>query len=382
MRVTLVSPFDPFPHGVQDGDAHVGGVERVYAELAPRLADRGHDVTVVCSTDGAGGTTVEGRVRVVRTPRSGTILRAPMADLSEAIGPTDVVQVPATYPLTTPRIVRDTHDAGIPCVLDFHFEPHPGSLVGRMAAALYRPIGARVYPQADRVLARSEAYAEQATSLSRVPEDRVRIVPNGIDPDRFTPEGPAREGDYLLFVGRLVPYKGLETLLEALRLDPVDRPLLVAGEGPLRDRLETRAERAGLDVRFLGRVDDDDLAPLYRGAGLTLLPSVNRQEAFGITLLESMACGTPVLASDLPGVADVAEWGGLVAPPGDPRRLADRLREASDAWLPEGQSLARRIHAAFSWESVADRTEAVYEEIAGSDPGPGTQRPRVEVGAR
>lgn len=379
MQVTLVSPFDPFPEAAVDGDAHVGGVERVYAELAPRLVDCGHEVALVCSTDGPGGETEHRGVRVIRKPRATTVFRAPAARLHEAIPPSDVVQTPATYPLTTPAVLRKAEKASIASVLDFHFEPEPGSAVGRLAARIYREIGARVYPSADRVLASSKAYADRAPILSRVPPERVRVVPNGIDPDRFSPEGPTRSEGELLFVGRLVPYKGVDVLLRALSSQQDAPSLAIVGDGPMRSDLEAQADRLGVDATFLGRVDDDELAPLYRGAELTVLPSVNSQEAFGITLIESMACGTPVVASDLPGVADVAEHGGLVAPPRDPRALARRIDQALEADLDDGPALARRVSERFSWEAVAERTEAVYEELTDGSTVDIPEPPQMEV---
>lgn len=379
MRVTLVSPFDPFPDG--DGDAHLGGVERVYAEVAPRLADRDHQVTLVTSTDGDPERDHHGGVDVIRRPRAGTVLGTPVARIWDSIPDSDVVQVPATYPSVTPAVVRRAEKDDASTVLDFHFEPHPPSLLGRAAARLYARLGPRLYSRADRVLVRSERYADETPSLAHVSPRRVRVVPNGIDPERFTPAGPAWGGEYALFVGRLVPYKGLDVLLEALSRAEADLPLVVAGEGPLRDDLEAQAEELGVDATFLGYVPDDGLPALYRGATVTVLPSVNRQEAFGITLLESMACGTPVVASSLPGVRGVASHGGLVAPPGEPGVLAGRLEAAVGTTMPRGPALARRVHDRFDWETVVDRTEAVYRELnyptSASEAGPA--KPEVAV---
>ena len=369
MRITMMSPFDTRPSELDGAKAHVGGVERALAEIAARLAERKHDVTVVCSTEGAWGDQHEGSLCMRRVRRRMTVLRTPIAHLASHIAPdADVVHVPATYPFTTAPALRRAHRLGVPSVLDFHFEPCPPSRVGRLAAALYRRTGPRSYPLAQAAIVRSRAYAESAPSLQLVPRRRWRIVPNGIDPKQFCAEGP-RRGDRseLLFVGRLVPYKGLDILLQAMaRIHP--RPhLTVVGDGPLRKTLEERAQHLYLDVDFLGRVPDEQLPALYRGAAATVLPSVNRQEAFGIALVESMACGTPVVASDLPGVGDVGRSGGLVAPPGDIDALALQLRRILDPGLriPRGPELARRTHAAFSWDAVTDRIEAVYNEVAG-----------------
>lgn len=365
MRVTLVSPFDPHPRRANARDGHVGGVERVFGQLARNLARRGHDVTVVCSTEGPAGQAMEDGVRVVRDPRWMTLFRTPLARLSRHLtADAEIVHVAATYPFTTAAVLRRAWKLDVASVLDFHFEPAPGTPLGRLAASLYRRVGPRAYPLADAVLVRSHAYAQAAPSLARVPKERWRVVPNGIDASRFRPDGQPTKGDYLLFVGRLVPYKGVEILFQALsRLRP-GLPLLIAGDGPLRKRLEALGKRLGVDHTFLGHVADEDLPALYRGARVTVLPSVTSQEAFGMAILESMACGTPVVASALPGVEELARLGGLTARPGDPDSLAQQIRRATESnGLARGTALSTPIHATYSWDAVTDRLVAVYEEV-------------------
>ncbi|HUR62208.1 MAG TPA: glycosyltransferase family 4 protein [Candidatus Thermoplasmatota archaeon] len=363
MRITLVCPYDPSPPQVDSAFAVVGGVERVFDEVSRKLARRGHAVTMLCSSAAPAGATDQAGVRYVRAPRRGTVLRDPVARLAPLLpSDADIVHVAATYPFTTPSVLKRSHRLGIPAVLDFHFEPTPGSAVGRLALQMYRRVGTPPYRLADAVLVRSLSYGRNAPSLGGVPEQRWRTIPNGIDPERFRPAGKTK-GDYLLFVGRLVPYKGVEVLLHALAKLRPDLPLHIVGNGPLRESLEALAARLKVDVRFLGHVEDAQLPDLYRGARLTVLPSVTGQEAFGISLIESMACGTPVVASSLPGVEEVAKVGGLVAPPGDVDALAAQLRMALEGDLPRGTDLSRRVHAAYSWDVVADRLLEVYGEV-------------------
>ncbi|MEA3136960.1 MAG: hypothetical protein QOC71_1241 [Thermoplasmata archaeon] len=365
LRISLVCPFDPNPPAARNGDANVGGVERVFAEVAKRLAARGHEVTLLCSTDGRPGRAVEGGVQVVREKRHLTLFRAPVCTLTRRIPYTsDIIHVAATYPFTTPAVLHRARRLGIPAVLDFHFEPHLDSPLGRLAAHAYQRVGPPSYLLADAVAVRSLSYAERSPSLAGVPKDRLQVVPNGFDPERFKPHGPIRRGDYLLFVGRLVPYKGLEVLLQALAKSRINAPLLIVGDGPLRSALRQQATRLGLDVHFLGHVPDADLPALYRGARLTLLPSVNKQEAFGIALVESMACGTPVLASALPGVKEVAEVGGLTAPPGDVDALAAKLKTALEPGaLVRGPALAAKVGRLYAWDAVTDRLLEVYADV-------------------
>ncbi len=365
MRITLVSPYDPAPTSCQDDRLHVGGVERVLHHLSQGLARRGHDVTLLCSTQGASSERQEGGIHVIREHRSGTLLGTPLVQLAKRIPKdTELVHVPATYPFTTPPVLRRAKKLGIPSVLDFHFEPHPASRLGRLAATVYGGIGPPHYALAEAALVRSFSYGRSARALASVPEARWRVVPNGIDPSTFHPGNGARKGDYVLFVGRLVPYKGVDVLVRALAAHPERPKLVVAGEGPSEASLKALSHKLGVDATFLGRVPDQSLADLYRGANVTVLPSIAHQEAFGITLLESMACGTPVVASDLPGVDEVALLGGLLAPPGDATSLGNQIQRATEpALLARGTELATKIHRGYSWDAITTRVLDVYNEI-------------------
>jgi glycosyltransferase involved in cell wall biosynthesis len=162
-------------------------------------------------------------------------------------------------------------------------------------------------------------------------------------------------------VGRLVPYKGVDVLLRAMPRVHAETGarLTVVGDGPERARLERLAPPC---VRFAGRLPRDALARAYADARLTVLPSVNGQEAFGIALLESMAAGTPVVASDLPGVREVAALAGTTAPPGDPDALADAIVRATQSAFGPPREIRARVAARYDWRVVLDAWERVYEE--------------------
>jgi len=165
-------------------------------------------------------------------------------------------------------------------------------------------------------------------------EAKARIIPFGIDPDRFerTPAVAGRAaalrqawggGPIVLAVGRMVGYKGFDVLLRAARRLPAT--VVLVGSGP--DEAALRAA-AGPNVVFAGRVSDEDLPACYYAADIFCLPSVTIAEAFGMVLLEAMACGVPLVTTTLPtGVSAVNRDGttGLVVPPGDAGALAEAL---------------------------------------------------------
>lgn len=160
--------------------------------------------------------------------------------------------------------------------------------------------------------------------------EKVRVVPYGIDPAPFSATAETQESaaqarmafgaPLTLFVGRLVPYKGVDVLLKAL--PHVPGSLVIVGDGPLRGDLETLAAQLGLGgrVHFVGSVSRSDLVALLHAADVLALPSVTPNEAFGLVQLEAHACGVPVVSTSLPtGVpfANLHGVTGLVVTPGD-----------------------------------------------------------------
>ncbi len=173
---------------------------------------------------------------------------------------------------------------------------------------LYRPFLRAVLRRAARIIVSSPELVRHAVELQDF-RDKCVVVPFGVDTQRLvaTDEVRARadvlrarhQTPILLFVGRLVPYKGVDVRLRALH--GIEATTLLVGAGPLRAMLETQARELGLSgVRFLGAVSDAELTALYHAADLFVLPSVTRAEAFGVVQLEAMACGVPVVSTNLP----------------------------------------------------------------------------------
>jgi glycosyltransferase involved in cell wall biosynthesis len=222
-------------------------------------------------------------------------------------------------------------------------------LVDRMTFKLLVPRAAR---NARRVLVVSERTKRDLIELYGLPEERIVVTPNGVDPI-FTP-GPARNGSYLLFVGAIQARKDPLAALEAAR--EAGLPLVVVG--PEREPDLVRALLAGgADLR--GYVPTEELVELYRGAAALVFPS--RYEGFGLPALEAMACGTPVVATPDPGVREVAGDAALYA---NRSRLGETVRRAvaeRERLVAAGLERAR----GFSWAETARRTLEVYREAIG-----------------
>jgi glycosyltransferase involved in cell wall biosynthesis len=211
----------------------------------------------------------------------------------------------------------------------------------------------RVARAARLLIAVSEHTKCEVVELLGVPEQRIRVVPNGVA-EVFTPDGPAEPGDYVLAVGTIEPRKNLGRLAEAARRLGVE--LRVVG-APGWGHVEL-----GAGVRRLGRVGDDELAKLYRGARCLAYPSL--YEGFGIPIVEAMASGTPVVTSRGGATEEVAGGAAVLVDPLDPASIAAGMEEASARRDELVRAGLERAHA-FRWDDVAHRTAEVYREAAG-----------------
>jgi len=223
----------------------------------------------------------------------------------------------------------------------------------------------RLVEQADALIVPSAFARERLRSLgARLPPARVRVL---APPVRALADGrqPVEQGSYALVVSRLAPEKGVDVAIDACRMAGV--PLVVAGEGPERAALGLRAGAGAPDVRFVGRVDDAELARLRAGASIALAPS-RSAETFGLAAAEAMAAGLPVAASRVGALPELVEQTGLV-PAGDAGALARAItRLAGDR--AAGERGLQRVHAMCSPDVVAGRLAEVYD--GRDDPPPST----------
>ena len=246
------------------------------------------------------------------------------------------------------------------------------------APATYGRVQRALYQRAECVIVSSPALAAGSALVGHA--RRVVVIPFGIELGRYTQvdeESRSRTnrqlaavaGPRMLFVGRLVYYKGLEVLLDAM--SRCGGSLVIVGEGPLEGALRSLVAGKGLGERvlFAGRVADSDLPAFYQACDLFVLPSIARTEAFGVVQIEAMAAGRPVVSTNLPtGVPWVNQDGvsGLVVPPGDAAALGDALRRLlEDAALRQrlGEGALRRAQTMFSRERMVATFKSVIDTV-------------------
>lgn len=268
---------------------------------------------------------------------------------------------------------------------------YPSLLERAVRKLVYRALNVPLFRRADKTVV---LYADQKEELQRrwgIPAERLFVAPNGID-DIFlapaTSNGTAANGNaslpakgYCMFVGRLEPRKGVESLLHALADSSI--PCLIVGDGPDRKRLMDLSSRLNLTSRvvFTGAVNRSDLTDYYRHASFLVLPSLS--EAFPLTALEAMASGIPVLASRVGVLPDLIEphQCGLVFTPGQAAELSQRIQTlASDPEMARrmGHNGRETVLRKFTWNAVILELVRLYQGLSrpqaggnGTAPGAG-----------
>lgn len=256
------------------------------------------------------------------------------------------------------------------------FTYHSDTVRQKVLGKAFAPIQQRAFDRCVAIISTSPNYVDSSAVLSAY-RDRCHVIPYGIPLGQFVD----RDGDaveqirrqygtrLVISVGRLIYYKGFEYLIRAMQW--VDGRLLLVGDGPLRDDLEREARALGLQDRviFLGEMQNRETVPYYHAAEVFALASIARSEAFGIVQLEAMACGKPVvntqLASGVPFVSVDGET-GITVPPKDPPALAraiNRLLERADLRAQYGAAARRRVQQEFSLETMVRRTLQLYASV-------------------
>lgn len=369
-----------------------GGAEAHVAALARELAKRGHEVVVHTSDlyteipwrRGGEFASPPRGVVVVRhemRPRIGVLRPIRMRGLREALerSGADVLHA-HSHRYQHLRVTAEAgRRTGTPWCVTPHFHPiEESEPAWKHAAAkvLDRIDGARVYRGASRIFTVTDREREFLRAIA--PADRMVTIPNGIDladwaaPDpRAFRDAAKQDRDYVLYAGRLASNKGLGHLLDAfarIASSAPDVDLVLAGrDWGVGDALRAQAAALGIAdrVRIVGHLDD----AAYRGAigGCRLLVLPSEWEAFGIVLLEAMACGRPVVATAVGGVPEVVAHGtdGLLVPFGDAGGLAEAVRSllSDPAWASRLGAAGRAKAARFDWGAIAQRLEAELRAV-------------------
>ncbi|ACL23799.1 glycosyltransferase family 4 protein [Chloroflexus aggregans] len=357
----------------------IGGVESFVWDLARELVKRGHAVDIL---GGVGTRRETTGARVFTFPFISRRFWQALPPLRRAYAEAKLLERLTMAIAALPTLVRGNYQI---IHLQKPYDLLPALLARRLSGAkVILGCHGEDFYRGDRWLAR---HVDAAVSCSRFNAQTIagrygftpEVVFNGIDTSLFRPQPPdptrrtrwglPTDRPLLLFVGRLQPWKGVETAIRALSYIPHTH-LIIAGDGEDRERLATIATELGLHERvtFLGSVPRQQLPDLYAAVDILVATSY-ASETFGIGPVEAQACGLPVVASRFGGFPEVVADGhtGLLVPPRDPPALA----EAINTLLRDPDRRAAMAAAApawaaqFAWPAVVDRIEAVYRAVVG-----------------
>ena len=366
-------------HIYKDYAPVMGGIETHIGLLAQAQRAQGIDARVLVTNTGPETVeTVINGVPVVKTGRQLNISSAPISlgfypwlrKLEKGI---DITHAHLPYPPGELGHLLLGRSRGL--VLSYHSDIVRQKVLG----ALYSPFLRVLLRRADRIAVSNPTYIRTSRFLSAVTE-KCRVLPFGIDLDAFAATPAIRQAaaevraryaskPLLLFVGRLRHYKGLNVLIEAMQ--SIDAHLLVVGSGMMEEEWRGQASALGLDdqISFLGELSDDEKLVMFHAADIFVLPSTNRAEAFGIVLLEAMACGLPLISTELgtgTSFVNQHEQTGLVVPPNDPQALAAAINRllGDDAFRQAmGAAAFERVQREFNQATMADRMITLYQEV-------------------
>lgn len=363
----------------------IGGVEQSINLMATGLRDR-YDVRVlVCEgRSGPGVGEIEG-VTVIRAREWGRVLSAPISPgfvgaLAREAAAADLLHF--HHPNPTGDLAHILSRSRVPAVMTYHSD----IVRQRMTGFLLRPLQSAMMRRMRLIMPTSPNYIESSRWLRQF-RDKCRVVPLGIGLERFRATdavtAAAQEirsrlrGPLVIFVGRLRYYKGVEFLVRAAA--KVDATILVVGTGPEGPRLHQLAAELGVGerVQFLGDLSDEEVVHHLHASDVFCLPSHLRSEAFGLSQVEAMACGLPVVSARLDtGVTFVNQHmeTGLCVESASAEALAaglNRLIEDEALRKALGRRALERTHELFSAENMCRGVAAVYDEALGRIPGPG-----------
>jgi len=363
-----------------------GGAETYNYNLSKNLTLLGHQVQVICASDPEPPRRqLLEQIEIRRLKSIGRIYGVPIVpDLPLALGDVEAdilhANFPNPYNASIASLISILKD--IPAVLTWHNDLPPVSVGASLIAYVHDNLAAPIYLLAfKKIISTSESYAETSKTLQRY-RKKVVIIPNGVDTERFNPKTDGsqvrarynlEESKVILFVGALTRwhrYKGVDILIKAfmeIQRQLKNARLLIVGEGDLKPEYQALGSRIEHKVIFAGNIDDDELPSYYAASDLLVLPSLDRSEGFGLTLLEANATGKPVVASNVGGIPSVVTDGvnGLLVPPCDEKTLAKtviNLLRDEDRLLEMGRN-GRRIAEGHDWKQIAKKTEELYREV-------------------
>ncbi|AUB56446.1 MULTISPECIES: glycosyltransferase family 4 protein [Methanobacterium] len=358
----------------------IGGVENYVYYLSQELVKKGHQIRVLCANEPQSipEELVEG-IGVKRINYIGKIANTnitpglPCAISKENF---DIIHTHIPTPWSADWSYMASKFKDKPLVVTYH-----NDIIGNGAAhhiaKLYNNTALKLLlNHAAKIIITQPDYLQSSPYLKKY-EDKIEVIPNGVDVNKFKPMSSTKEANSLFFLSLLDEfhqYKGLDYLLKALEIvkgEVNDVKLVVGGKGKLLDYYKKMANNLGLEnnVEFHGFIPHEKIVEYYNKCSVFVLPSISsKQEGFGIVALEALSCETPVISTDIVGVSDDLKEvkAGIIIPPRDVEKLAQSIIELlTNPELSEKMGVNGRklVKEKYTWLKIAEKAENLYEKV-------------------
>lgn len=360
----------------------VGGIEKTLQHIAEGLKNTTDLEVLVCQKKGRGKAENVNGVKVYRAGSLGVISSVPISfpflwKLRKMSKNQDIVHFHMPFPLGDLGCLLSGYKGKVVAYW------HSDVVKQKKWMIFYRPVMEAFLKRADVILLGAMGIARGSLYLQPYLH-KCRVVPFAVNEGILQAGGAylkkngykrQRNGLHLLFVGRLVYYKGVQVLLNAMELLPEDVTLTVIGRGVLEEELKQQCLEKGMEnrIKFLGEVSDETLQQCYQEADVFVLPSTERSEAFGLVQLEAMAYGLPVINTNLKsGVPEVSVHGqtGLTVEPEDVQGLAEAVKwmqEHREERLKMAENARKRVEENYTEKVMLEKLMEVYQDLLKAD---------------
>lgn len=356
-----------------------GGVENYVYYMSKELVNLGHDIKVICANEPPSkkeevvdGIKIKRLSYLTKIANTNITPGFPLAMVREDY---DIIHthIPTPWSADWSSIISSLKKK--PLVVTYHNDIIGIGIANHIANFYNSTALKSLLNNADKIIITQPNYIKYSLYLDDY-EDKIEVIPNGVDVDTFKPINIKREKNSLFFLSLLDEfhkYKGLDYLLEAIKIVKNSIPavkLIVGGKGLLLEQYRKMVDETGLsgNIEFHGFIPNEKIVEYYNRSSIFVLPSISsKQEGFGIVVLEAMACQTPVISTDIVGVAsDVKKSNsGIIVPPKDADKLAEAIIKILNDENSEKMGINGRklVTDKYTWSSIALMTEKLYNKL-------------------